>query len=108
MHSATGKENEHKNSMDKKVIIGIDNVNCDNNDMGSFLLELRTRMDVFLFDGSMEHVDADVCNTIWGSVDGISGVLSSLQLECTIEDFNKEVCDDFIVSSCIRRMNIML
>ena len=78
MPSATGKENAHKDIMDKKDIISRDNVNCDNNDKASFLLEWRTRMDVFLFDGPMEHVDADAWNTIWGSVDGISGVLSSL------------------------------
>ena len=75
--------------MDKKVIISINNVNCDNNDKGSFLLEWRTRMDLFLIGGYMEHVDTGVCNTIWGNVDGSSGVLSSLQLDCTIEGFNK-------------------
>ena len=78
MPSAMGKENAHKSIMDKKVIISIDNVNCDNNDKASFLLEWRTRMDVFLFDGAVEHVDAGVWNTIWDSVDGTSGVLSSL------------------------------
>ena len=113
MHSATGKENELKHIMDKKVIISIDNVKCDNNDNGSFLLEWKTRMDGFLFDGSVvEHVDADfVCNTISGNIcDCISSGLyfSSLSVEYNFADLKEVICDNFIFSSGIRRMNTML
>ena len=107
MHSATGKENVNKYIKDKRIIISVDNVKCDNNDNGSFLLAWKTRMDDFLLDWFLEHVDAEDCDTISGNMDGISDVVSSLCADCAFEDFNKEECGNFIFSSDIRRMNIM-